>query len=213
MSTDRFTAFDTYLDRMVVGEDPAAHAARADGLPEIEVTPTQGKLLYLLAQIHCARSILEIGTLGGYSTIWLGRALPPDGRLVTIEVDPGHAEVARANIEEGRVDDVVELLVGDALEWLPRIEGPFDLIFIDADKRSNPEYLEHAIRLSRSGSLIVADNVVRDGAVADPDTDDPSAAGVHRFFEMIRDDPRIDATAVQTVGAKGWDGFALILVR
>lgn len=213
MSTDRFAAFDDYLDRMVVGEDPAAHAARADGLPEIEVTPTQGKLLYLLAKIQGARSILEIGTLGGYSTIWLGRALPPDGRLVTIEVDPGHAEVARANIEQGRVDDVVELLVGDALEWLPRIEGPFDLIFIDADKRSNPEYLEHAIRLSRSGSLIVADNVVREGAVADPDTDDPSAAGVHRFFKVIRDDPRVEATAVQTVGAKGWDGFALILVR
>lgn len=213
MGTDRYSDFDSYLDSMLVADDPAAHAARAAGLPEHEVTPTQGKLLQLLARIHGARSILEIGTLGGYSTIWLGRALPADGRLVTIEVDPGHAEVARANIEAARVDDVVELLVGPALEWLPRIEGPFDLIFIDADKRSNPEYLEQAVRLSRSGSLIVADNVVREGAVGDPDTEDPSAQGVRRFFEMLRDDPRLDATAVQTVGAKGWDGFALALVR
>src|SRR3954454_18087558 len=188
------------------GFDPA-------GFHPHEVTPLQGRRLELLARLAGARSILELGTLGGYSTLWLARGLATSGRIVTLEVSPEYAQVARENLERAGVAGVVDLRVGPALETLPLLDGPFDLIFIDADKRSNPEYLDEAVRLSRPGTLIVADNVVRAGAVADPGTGDPSVTGVRRFLELVAEHPRLDATAIQTVGAKGWDGFALALVR
>jgi predicted O-methyltransferase YrrM len=168
--------------------------------------------LELLARIQRARAILEIGTLGGYSTICLARALPAGGRLVTLETNPRHAEIARANVERAGFADVVEVRVGAAIETLPTLAGPFDLVFIDADKRSNPEYLEWALRLTRAGSLIVADNVVRGGAVADARSDDPSVVGVRRFLELVAAEPRLRATGVQTVGEKGYDGLVLALV-
>jgi predicted O-methyltransferase YrrM len=166
--------------------------------------------------VHGAREILEIGTLGGYSTIWLARALPPGGRLVTLELDPAHAEVARANVARAGLAHAVELRVGPALETLPRLaaegRGPFDLVFLDADKGGYPAYLAWALRLTRRGSLIVADNVVRDGAVIDPASEDPNVLGVRRFLELLAAEPRVSATAVQTVGSKGYDGFAIALV-
>ncbi|MBO0700679.1 MAG: O-methyltransferase, partial [Zavarzinella sp.] len=186
------------------------------GLPAIHVAPNQGKLLHLLARIHGARNILEIGTLGGYSTIWLARALPPGGRLVTLESELKHADIARDNIARAGLSEVVELLLGPALETLPRLaregRGPFDLIFIDADKPSYPDYLGWALKLSRRGSLIIADNVVRKGAVADPANTDPVVRGVRRFNERLATEPRVSATAIQTVGSKGYDGFAIALV-
>lgn len=200
---------DAYLAELLVGDEPETDS---HGLPPAEVSPLQGKLLYLLARMQRARTILELGTLGGYSTIWLARALPPDGRLVTLEVNPEFAEVAQANLERAGLAARVEVLVGPALETLPQLDGPFDLIFLDADKANNAEYLEAALALSRPGTAIVADNVVRVGAVADPESDDPSVQGVRRFFDLIAADPRLEATAIQTVGAKGWDGFALALV-
>jgi predicted O-methyltransferase YrrM len=211
---------DRYLDAHLVPPDPILDAALAAsvaaGLPAIDVTPTQGKLLELLARVQGARSILEIGTLGGYSTIWLARALPPDGRLVTLEIDPAYADVARSNLERAGLADLVELRVGDALETLPALvaerSGPFDLVFIDADKASNDRYLEWALELARPGTLIVADNVVRDGAVIDAASDDPSVQGVRRFFDLLAAESRVSATAIQTVGAKGHDGFALAVV-
>ena len=220
MNEEGWAAVDRYITRMLVESDPAVDAAieagRAAGLPPHDVSPNEGKLLYMLARIHGARSILEIGTLAGYSTIWLARALPPGGRLITLEADSGYAERARANIVLARLAGAVEVRVGQALETLPRLvregRGPFDLIFIDADKRNNPDYLEWSLRLSRRGTLIVADNVVREGKVADGDSGDPDVQGVRRFNELIAADPRVTATAIQTVGIKGWDGFALILV-
>lgn len=220
MAQARWAAVDQYICDVLVASDPAldaATAARAAArLPSHDVSPNEGKLLYLLARMQGARAILEIGTLAGYSTIWLTRALPPGGRLVTLEADPRHAELARANLGRAGFAGVVDVRVGPALETLPRLaaegQGPFDLIFIDADKRNNPGYLEWSLTLSRPGTLIVADNVVRGGAVADPTTADPDALGVRRFNAMIAADPRLAATAIQTVGAKGWDGFALILV-
>jgi predicted O-methyltransferase YrrM len=200
---------DRYFEERLVRDD---HAVETGGLPRIEVTPTQGKLLHVLARAVGARAILELGTLGGYSTIWLARALPNDGRLVTIEVDPGYAELARRNIDSAGVGERVELVVGDAAAELARVAGPFDLIFIDADKRSNAVYLEHALRLSRPGTLIVADNVVRDGAVIDAVSEDESVLGVRAFTERLADEPRVTATAVQTVGTKGHDGFVVALV-
>jgi predicted O-methyltransferase YrrM len=176
-------------------------------LPPHEVSAPQGALLELLARAVGARAILELGTLAGYSTLWLARALPPDGRLVTIESDPRTAEIARRNLPAG-----VELLVAPALEALPGLSGPFDLIFIDADKRSNAYYLHEVLNLARPGTLIVADNVVRDGAVLDADSDDPSVRGVRAFFDAVAAEPRLLATAIQTVGCKGHDGFALALV-
>jgi predicted O-methyltransferase YrrM len=201
---------DRYLEQLLV---PPLEGFDSGGLPPHEVTPLQGRLLELLARLAGARSILELGTLGGYSTIWLARGLADGGRLVTLEADPEYARVARANLERAGLADIVDLRVGPALEALPQLDGPFDLIFIDADKRSNPDYLDEALRLSRPGTLIVADNVVRGGAVADPDASDPTVAGVRRFLELVGADPRLDATAIQTVGSKGWDGFALVLVR
>src|SRR4051812_10111795 len=201
---------DRHFERLLV---PPLEEFDPAGLPPHEVTPLQGRLLELLARLAGARSILELGTLGGYSTIWLARGLADGGRIVTLEVSPEYARVARANLERAGLGDVVDLRVGPALETLPELEGPFDLIFIDADKRSNPEYLDEALRLSRPGTLIVADNVVRAGAVADPGAKDPSVTGARRFLELVGKDPRLDATAIQTVGSKGWDGFALALVR
>src|SRR4051812_25263445 len=201
---------DRYLERLLV---PPLDGFDATGLPPHEVTPLQGRLLELLARVAGARSILELGTLGGYSTIWLARGLGEGGRIVTLEVSAGYARLARENLERAGVAGVVDLRVGPALDTLAQLEGPFDLVFIDADKRSNPEYLAEAVRLSRPGTLIVADNVVRAGAVADPDADDPSVTGVRRFLELVAEHPRLDATAIQPVGSKGWDGFAMALVR
>ena len=196
--------------------DAALQAGGAAGLPAHEVSPMQGALLALLARLRGARRILELGTLGGYSTIWLARTLPVDGLLVTLESDPNYAEVARAAIARASLADVVDVRLGPALESLPRLAaegaGPFDLVFIDADKRNNPDYLHWALELARPGTLIVADNVVRGGAVLEPQGDDPSARGARRFLELLAAEPRATATAIQTVGAKGYDGFALALV-
>ncbi|MER6142106.1 O-methyltransferase [Streptomyces sparsogenes] len=220
MPQQTWTAVDDYFNGLLVEEDDALLAAAADseaaGLPAHQVAPNQGKLLHLLARIRGARTILEIGTLGGYSTIWLARALPEDGRLVTLESDPRCAAVATANIARAGLERVVDIRVGKARDSLPVLAdegaGPFDLVFIDADKPSNPEYLEWAVRLTRPGSVIVGDNVVRDGAVTDPADDDPRVQGVRRFTELIAEHPELTATTIQTVGAKGYDGFTLALV-
>jgi predicted O-methyltransferase YrrM len=216
VTQDRWAAVDQYVADLLVGSDPVLEAAletsRAAGLPPGDVSPGQGKLLQLLAQIRGARAILEIGTLGGYSTIWLARALPEGGRLATLEADSGYAEVARTNLERAGLGDVVELHVGPARETLPQLRGPFDLVFIDADKRSNPEYLDAALGLSRTGTVIVADNVVRAGALADAESDDPSVQGVRRFHELLAAEPRVSAVTTQTVGVKGYDGFTIALV-
>ncbi|MFJ9521622.1 O-methyltransferase [Kitasatospora sp. NPDC101801] len=220
MAQQTWTAVDDYFNGLLVAEDDALLGAVADStaadLPAHQVAPNQGKLLHLLARISGARSILEIGTLGGYSTIWLARALPADGQLVTLEADHRCAEVATANLTRAGLTDRVELRHGQALDTLPELaaEGraPFDLVFIDADKPSNPAYLEWALRLTRPGSLIIGDNVVRDGAVTDPSSDDPRVQGVRTFTEQIAAHPRLTATALQTVGSKGYDGFVLALV-
>jgi predicted O-methyltransferase YrrM len=213
---DRWAEVDRYLTDRLIADDPALEAAieasTAAGLPPHEVAPNQGKLLELLARAAGATRVLELGTLGGYSTICLARALPPDGSLITLESVPEYAEVARANIERAGLSAAVEVRVGPAPETLPRLRGPFDLIFIDADKQHNPEYLEWSLRLSRPGTLILADNVVRGGAVIEAGDDDPRTQGVRHFVEMVADDPRLSATAIQTVGSKGWDGFVLALV-
>ena len=220
MTQDQWTAVDQYISDLFVPSDPALEAAltssSAAGLPQIQVSPPLGKLLHLLARIHGAHNILEIGTLGGYSTIWLARALPASGRLTTLELDPRHAEVARANIARAGLADVVELRLGRALDTLPQLatekRGPFDLIFIDADKPGYPDYLAWALKLSRRGTVIIADNVVRKGAVADSGTTDPMVQGVRRFNELLAAESRVSATVVQTVGSKGYDGFAIALV-
>lgn len=220
MSQEQWAAVDRYIADLFAPDDPALQAAleasAAAGLPPIQVAPNQGKLLQILARLQGARRILEIGTLGGYSTIWLARALPADGRLITLELDPKHAEVARGNIARAGLDRVVDLRLGRALDLLPRIAaegmGPFDLIFIDADRPNNPDYFAWALRLARRGSLIVIDNVVRGGMVADAASGDPAIQGVRRMNAMIAAEPRVSATAVQTVGGKGYDGFAIALV-
>jgi predicted O-methyltransferase YrrM len=221
ITQEQTTAVDRYINSLLVPSDPALDAALAAGaragMPAINVAPNQGKLLQILAKVVGARNILEIGTLAAYSTIWLARALPPGGRLITLEVNPLHAKVARANIAHAGLEGVVELCLGPALETLARLaaenRGPFDLIFIDADKPSYTEYLSWARKLSRRGSLIVADNVVRKGAVADAATTDPLVQGIRRFNERLAGEPGMSATAIQTVGSKGYDGFALILVE
>ncbi len=220
MSQEQWTAVDRYITELFVPPDPALDAALqssdAAGLPSINVSPNQGKLLYLLAQVQRARNILEIGTLGAYSTIWMGRALPAGGRLITLEFDPKHAEVARANIARAGLAGVVELRLGRALDTLPQLategRGPFDLIFIDADKQGYPDYLAWALKLSRRGSLIIADNVVRKGAVADPASADSNVQGVRRYSQLLAAEPRVSATVIQTVGSKGYDGLAIALV-
>ncbi|HEV3081813.1 MAG TPA: O-methyltransferase [Gemmataceae bacterium] len=220
MASEQWTAVDRYITDLLVRPDAALEAALqasvAAGLPPINVSPNQGKLLMLLARLQGARNILEIGTLGGYSTIWLARALPEGGLLITLEAEPHNAEVARANIARAGVADLVEVRVGRAQETLPQLaaqgRGPFDLIFIDADKQSYPEYLVWALKLARPGSLIIADNVVRKGGVIDPASADPNVQGVRRFNELLAAEPSLSATAIQTVGSKGYDGFALALV-
>lgn len=220
MTSDTWNKVDDYLTELFTPPDPALNGAlqaTADAdMPAINVTGTQGKLLHLLARIQGARRILEIGTLGGYSTIWLGRALPPDGRLITLELDPKHAAVAAANVERAGLSDVVDIRVGPAIETLPQLVGdaaaPFDLVFIDADKVSTPAYLEWALRLTRPGSVIIIDNVVRDGGVADPTNDDPNIQGIRKALAALAANPRLSTTAVQTVGHKGYDGLAVALV-
>jgi predicted O-methyltransferase YrrM len=221
MTQELWTAVDRYIVESLIPRDPvldeALQANAAGGLPTIDVAPNQGKLLHLLARIQGAKRILEIGTLGGYSTIWLARALPPDGKLLTLEAEAKHAQVARANIEHAGLSSVVELRLGPALESLSQLhaEGapPFDFIFIDADKQNIPGYLEWSLRFSRPGTVIITDNVVRDGAVIDSQDPDPRVQGVRRFFEMIAADSRIEATTLQTVGSKGYDGFTLAVVK
>jgi predicted O-methyltransferase YrrM len=217
---DVWSAVDDYVTRLLVKPDPALESAldattRA-GMPPIAVSAPQGKLLALLAQIRGARRILEMGTLGGYSTIWMARALPPDGLLVSLEVDPRHAQVAAANLAAAGVDKVTEIRVGPALETLAKLaeEGasPFDLIFVDADKANIPEYLEWSIRLARAGTVIIIDNVVRDGALLDASGQKPDVVGVRRLHELLSTDHRVSATTIQTVGAKGYDGFTLAVV-
>ena len=207
---------DRYITDLFIGPDDALDAALAAsddaGLPAIAVSPALGKFLMLLATAIGARTILEIGTLGGYSSIWLARGLQSEGRLVTLELDQKHADVARSNLERAGVADRVEIVVGPALDSLENVEGPFDLIFIDADKDNYPGYFEHSLRLSRPGTVIVADNVVRDGEVINEATEDPRIAGVRRFNELVANDSRVSATAIQTVGAKGYDGFAFLVV-
>jgi predicted O-methyltransferase YrrM len=218
MSQDRWTAVDDYVSGLLAPHDAALEAAlaasEAAGLPAIQVSAAQGRLLQLLAQSNGSRYILEIGTLGGYSTIWMARALPRGGTLVTLEYEPKHAEVARANLERAGVADRVTVRVGAALETLPKLAasgaGPFDFVFVDADKENMAEYVDWAIRLAAPGALIVADNVVREGAVADAASTDPRVLGVRRMLAQVAADPRVTATVVQTVGAKGYDGFALI---
>jgi predicted O-methyltransferase YrrM len=215
----RWDRIDDYLAGALVPSDPVLEAAIQEGvragLPQIQVSPVQGRMLHLLARLIGARRILEIGTLAGYSAIWLARGLAPGGRLITLEANPRHAEVARSNLRRAGLDGAVDIRVGRALESLAVLAsegaGPFDLVFIDADKSNNPEYVSWALRLSRPGSLIVVDNVVRGGAVAQ-DSDDPDVRGTRRMFELIAAEPRLMATALQTVGVKGYDGFALLLV-
>ncbi|MBN2001810.1 MAG: O-methyltransferase [Anaerolineae bacterium] len=220
MTQYQWTAVDRYFDDLFAPLDPALDATLQAGdlasLPPHHVSPNQGKLLFLLARMLGARNILEIGTLAGFSTIWLARALPADGRLITLEIDPKRAGVARANLRNAGLAGLVEVRLGRALETLPQLAtegcGPFDLIFIDADKPNTPEYFEWALRLSRRGSLIIADNVVRDGAVVDAASRDLNVQGVRRFLELVAADSRVSATALQTVGSKGYDGFAMALV-
>lgn len=220
MTEQRWSEVDRYFSELLsksdAALDEALRATAAADMPEINVSPNQGKLLQLLARSIGARRILEIGTLGGYSTIWLARALPPDGRLITLEASGKHAEVARANIARAGLADIVEVRLGRALETLPRLasEGgePFDLIFIDADKPSTLDYFEWALRLSRPGTLIIVDNVVRAGEILETGSDSPTLQGIHRFLDRLAAEPRVTATAIQTVGGKGYDGFAMALV-
>lgn len=220
MTTDPWTAVDAYLEEKLLPADPvleeALRSSAAAGLPNIQVSPTQGKLLYLLAKAQGARRVLEIGALGGYSTIWLARALPKDGRLVTLEVEAKHAEVASANIARAGLQDRVEIRLGRALETLPKILaeklGPFDLFFLDADKANTRAYFEWTLKLSRPGSLIVVDNVVRRGELADASSPSPDVRGMREFLDALASDSRVSATGIQTVGRKGYDGFVLARV-
>ncbi|RSM44040.1 O-methyltransferase [Amycolatopsis balhimycina DSM 5908] len=218
MTDKTWAEIDDYLNSALLAPDPVLDDALADsaaaGLPSIAVAPNQGKLLHLLARMAGARTILEIGTLGGYSTIWLARALPPGGKLVTCEYDPKHAEVAKANLARaGFGDDVADIRVGAALDTLPALSGPFDFVFIDADKVNLANYVRAALELARPGTTIVVDNVVRQGHVTDAGSTDPNVRGAREMFDLLAAEPRLDATAVQTVGAKGHDGFVLALVR
>jgi predicted O-methyltransferase YrrM len=220
MTQEKWTAVERYITDQLLPTDPDLDAALEDsargGLPPINVSPNMGKLLQLLARVQGARTILEIGTLGGYSTIWLARALPVDGHLITVEAEPKHAKVAQANIARAGLADVVELRLGQASDILPQLaaekRGPFDVIFIDADKESNSLYFAWAIKLSRRGSLIIVDNVVRNGSVIDAASGDASIQGVRRFIDLFAAEPHVTATAIQTVSSKGYDGFLIALV-
>ncbi|MEU1970071.1 O-methyltransferase [Microbacterium sp. NPDC019599] len=215
---DEWQRVDAYFAATLVGPDPALEAAVADqraaGLPAIEVAPVNGKLLHLLARISGARRVLEIGTLGAYSTIWLARGIPEDGRVVTIEAEPHNAEIARANLDRAGVGDKVEIRVGFGAEVLPTLveDEPFDLVFIDADKESNTIYIDWAAKLGHPGTVVVVDNVGRAGRVADPAAMEPNVIGTQRGLELLGRDPRFDATALQTLDAKGWDGVAIAVV-
>lgn len=224
MTQPQWTAVDQYLTGLFVPPDPALDgalsASAAAGLPAIQVSANQGKLLHLLARMTNARRVLEIGTLGGYSTIWLARALPPaarGGKLVTLEFEPKHAEVARANLARAGLTDLVELILGPALDSLQRLvaqrAAPFDFIFIDADKTGYADYLEWSLKLSRPGTVLIADNVVRKGAVVDANSTDPNVQGVRRYNDLVANNPRLSATAIQTVGSKGYDGFTIAVVN
>lgn len=221
MDKELWDAVDSYISETLIPRDEVLDetlsSSAAAGLPAIHVAANQGKMLHLFARMCGAKRILEIGTLGAYSTIWLARAIPPDGKLITLEAEPKHAEVAIRNIQRAGLSTIVELRQGPALGSLKQLweekTPPFDLIFIDADKPNNPAYLEWSIRLSRPGTVMVCDNVVRKGGLIDPASSDPQVQGTRRFFEMLSLDRRLDATAVQTVGSKGYDGFALVLVR
>lgn len=221
MSKKTWAAVDDYIVDALFEADPALDAVlaanRDQGLPPIDVSPAQGKLLSLLARIQGAKNILEVGTLGGYSTIWMARALPASGKIVTLELDPHHASVAQSNFERAGVSTRVDLRIGPALQSLAALSaenaGPFDLIFIDADKPNNPNYLSWAMRLSRPGTVIICDNVIRDGAVLDEDGHDANVEGARAAFSFIGGDKRLVATAIQTVGAKGYDGFAIAIVE
>lgn len=219
-SKEQWAAVDHYLSDLLLPADPVLNSVLASsaaaGLPSINVSPTQGRLLNLMARMCGAKRILEIGTLGGYSTIWLARALPADGKLITLEAEPKHAEVAMANIERAGLAKKVEVRLGPAMQTLSHLveqNSPlFDFIFIDADKPSYPDYLEWSLKLSRPGTVIVADNIIRDGAIIDPDHKDPRVQAVRKFNRMLGSHPRLEATALQTVGSKGYDGFAVALV-
>jgi predicted O-methyltransferase YrrM len=223
MTTNKelWTEVDRYLAETIIQPDEAVSAALTEslaaGLPEIAVSPNLGKFLHLLARMMGAKRILEIGTLGGYSTIWLARALPLDGRLVSLEIDPKHAAVAKENIDRAGVADRVEIILGPAAESLATLHaagrGPFDLFFIDADKPNIPDYFQWSLKLSRPGSVIVVDNVIRDGAVIEGNSPDESVQGVRRFHELVAKERRVNATTLQTVGAKGYDGFTLVVVE
>jgi predicted O-methyltransferase YrrM len=216
MTEAQWAAVEHYFVAALAPPDPVLDstlkASEAGGLPPISVAPNEGKQLQLLALVRGARSILEVGTLGGYSTIWLARALPEGGRLVTLEVDEHHAEVARANLANAGLAGVAEVIHGAALQTLPDLVGPFDLVFIDADKPSNADYFAHAMRLSRPGTVIVVDNVVRGGAVIDASSDNAAVQGVRRLVDVVSAEPRVSATVIQTVGSKGYDGYLLAVV-
>jgi caffeoyl-CoA O-methyltransferase len=217
MTDDIYQQVDGYISSLVAPEDDALSAARAAsldaGLPDIAISAAEGKFLHVLARVVNAQRILEIGTLGGYSTIWLARALPPHGRLITIEVDEHHADVARRNIARANLADKIEVRVGPALDVLPTLHGPFDFIFIDADKETYVEYFEWAVKLARPGALIVADNVVRKGEVVDADATDARVVGARRFNAALAQHQSVSAAIMQTVGAKGHDGMALAVVK
>ncbi len=218
MNQSTWTAVDNYFNDVLLTADPvleqAIQASEAAGMPQHQVAPNQGQLLQLLVQMMGAKNILEIGTLAGYSTIWLGRAVAPDGRVITLEADAAYAEVAKQNIALAELTHVVDVRVGRAIDTLPQLVdlAPFDFIFIDADKPSNPDYLRWSLKLSRPGTIIVGDNVVRNGAVVEPDSADPKVQGVRAFLQMMADEPRLSTTAIQTVGSKGYDGFAIAQV-
>jgi predicted O-methyltransferase YrrM len=221
VSQNQWASVDRYIGELFLSSDHALEAAlqasAAAGLPPINVSPAQGKMLMLLAQLQGARSILEMGTLGGYSTIWLARALPADGRLITLEAEPKHAEVARGNIVRAGLSALVEVRLGKAIETLSLLVkeslGPFDFIFIDADKPGYPSYLPWALKLSRPGTLIIADNIVRNGAVADAGSSDANVQGVRRFNELLAAESKVSTTMIQTVGVKGYDGFTISVVQ
>jgi predicted O-methyltransferase YrrM len=219
MNQEQWSEVDAYFSERLIPADPILErtliACDVAGLPQQAVTATQGKFLQLIAQIQRASRILEFGTLGGYSTIWLARAVPKGGSVTTLEANAQHAAIAKSNIEEAGFSDVVDIRVGKAIDTLPLLqnEAPFDLIFIDADKQSNPTYLEWALKLSRPGTVIIGDNIVRNGAVIDPTSVDANVIGVRKFFDLMSENPRLSATAIQTVGSKGYDGFSLAVVQ
>lgn len=220
MTNEEWTAVDTYFSRALLPDDhvldDVLYRCADAGLPGINVAPTQGKLLHLLVRMAKVKRVLEIGTLGGYSAIWMGRALPEDGRLLTLELNPDFADLARANVERAGLSKKVEVRQGVALEHLKRMvqqgEAPFDFVFIDADKENNAAYLTQITKLSRPGTVVVCDNVVRGGGVADPSSSDPSVLGVRRFLHQLGDTPGASSTAIQTVGVKGWDGFSITIL-